>query len=667
MRRKSVYEGLLKYTRNLRKVRIPNRIYDTITKNICALLKADASILFIYGEGAKKLKVVSSYNISRSYRNLAEEDVKIANLSCERKRVKVVKDVKQIYRKSGKTVIQLLKAQQIASVVSIPMVVDGKSIGAINVYYSSPIQTFADRETAHIFAEIAGQTIAHARATDELIDKKRTMKGINDIGKVTSSSFSIDELVQNLLLAAANLAKAVSVKLLLLDDEHRIIVDAYEYKKGSTKIQRCIPAEKLDEGLPFEVLNTRKVATISNRGRLPHVKKKQKSKGPLSAAGIPLMARGKIVGILILESHTRASFSKSEIDNLKLLANQSAIAIDNVALNKKVKREAKETALLYDVSQSLISTLDFEQLLRNILQRLKDTFNFLNVSVLLIDEEKQVLYTHASLVYSPEDRELRLRIGKDGITGHVAKTKRMYHCQDVTKDPYYVTGIENTRSEVCFPLLIGDRLIGVLDVESSVEDGFSQDVILLLSSLSAQIAIAIDNARLYAETKKLSLTDPLTSLSNRRSYQLFVDAEIRRAERYRRTFVVMMIDFDNFKNYNDRYGHTAGDIVLQKLSKIMKDIIRDVDFLCRYGGDEFVAILPETDASFALDVAERMRKKIAAQRIQPKITLSIGIASFPHDAREKSKLIDLADQACYEAKQRGGNRVIFTFKPKEER
>ena len=107
--------------------------------------------------------------------------------------------------------------------------------------------------------------------------------------------------------------------------------------------------------------------------------------------------------------------------------------------------------------------------------------------------------------------------------------------------------------------------------------------------------------------------------------------------------------------------------MLQKLSKIMKEIIRDVDFLCRYGGDEFVAILPETDASFALDVAERMRKKIAGQRIQPKITLSIGIASFPHDAREKSKLIDLADQACYEAKQRGGNRVIFTFKPKENR
>jgi diguanylate cyclase (GGDEF)-like protein len=322
---------------------------------------------------------------------------------------------------------------------------------------------------------------------------------------------------------------------------------------------------------------------------------------------------------------------------------------------------------LYDVSQSLITTLDFDQLLNNVLQHLKDTFGFLNASVLLVDEEKQALYTHSSIVYSREDRDLRLRIGLDGITGHVAKTKRMYYSPDVNKDTYYVPGIDNTRSEACFPLLTGDHLIGVLDVESSEVNGFSQDVIRLLSSLSAQIAIAIDNARLYEETKKLSLTDSLTALSNRRSFELFVEAEIRRAERYRRTFVIMMIDLDNFKNYNDKYGHMAGDIVLQKLSKMMKGIIRDVDFLCRYGGDEFVAILPETDASFALDVAERMRKKIAAQKIQPRITLSIGIASFPHDARDKSRLTDLADQACYDAKQRGGNRVIFSFKPKNKK
>ena len=661
---------MLRYVTSLYNIKKPKRIYDTITKNICGLLKADAALLFICGEGKKRLRAVSAYNLSRSYRNLTDEDTKIATLCCENKRIRVVKDIKQIYRRSGKEVVQLLKAQRIASVVSIPMLIKDRAIGAINVYYSTQIQTFEGREMANVFTNIAAQAVEHTRASSELLIQKRTLKGIRDIGEIICSSYTVDELAHTLLPFATNLTKAISVKLILIDADSRMIIDAFEYEKGSGKAHRYGPEESIEEGLLHEIISTGKPVNISDLSVSPnahHITGTTGMNGYISAAGIPLAARGKIIGILLLASNVRGAFGKSEIESLNLLTRQIATAVDNLILNKKVKREAKETALLYDVSQSLISTLDFEQLLRNILQRLKDTFNFLNVSVLLIDEERQVLYTHSSLVYSPEDRELRLRIGKDGITGHVAKTKRMYYCPDVTKDPYYVSGIENTRSEVGFPLLIGDRLIGVLDVESTEVDGFSQDAILLLSSLSAQIAIAIDNARLYAETKKLSLTDPLTSLSNRRSYELFVDAEIRRAERYRRTFVVMMIDFDNFKIYNDKYGHTAGDIVLQKLSKIMKEIIRDVDFLCRYGGDEFVAILPETDASFALDVAERMRKKIAAQRIQPKITLSIGIASFPHDAREKSKLIDLADQACYEAKQRGGNRVIFTFKPKENR
>ncbi len=665
MHRIPVYDGILKYAKPLYEAKKPKHIYDSITRNICALLKADASLLFVCGEHTKKLRAVSAYNLSKSYQNHADEDMKIAHHVCENKKLKVVKDVRQLYRKTGKTVVHLLKAQKIASIVSVPMLIDGKSIGAVNIYYSSPIQRFDKKEIAGLYMKMSALAIAHARAAGELLDKKKIIKGIRDIGELSTSSFAFDEMIQTLLTAAVNAVKADSARLVLIDEENLAEVEAFEYQRSSNKTKVYRSTERLDDGLSGQILRRRKVVVVSDTGTYTEATLKDLEKRSLSVAGIPLAARGKIVGILFLHSNMTGVFTKPEIDNLTVLANHTAVAIDNFVLNKKVKREAKETALLYEVSQSLISTLDFDQLLNNILQRLKETFNFLNVSVLLIDEEKRVLYTHSSIVYSREDRDRRLKIGKDGITGHVADTKQMYYCPDVTKDDYYVAGIENTQSEVCFPLLTGDRLIGVLDVESSEKDGFSQDAILLLSSLSAQIAIAIDNARLYAETKKLSLTDALTGLSNRRSYELFADAEIRRAERYRRTFVVMMIDFDNFKNYNDKYGHSSGDIVLQKLSKIMKEIIRDVDFLCRYGGDEFVAILPETDASFALDVAERMRKKIAAQRIQPKITLSIGIASFPHDAREKSKLIDLADQACYEAKQRGGNRVIFTFKPKE--
>jgi diguanylate cyclase (GGDEF)-like protein len=185
----------------------------------------------------------------------------------------------------------------------------------------------------------------------------------------------------------------------------------------------------------------------------------------------------------------------------------------------------------------------------------------------------------------------------------------------------------------------------------------------MLTGLSAQIAIALENSRLFEEAKKLSLTDPLTSLPNRRSFEIFLNGEIRRASRYRRTFSLLMIDYDNFKNYNDAYGHIAGDDILQTFSLLLKETIRDVDFLGRYGGDEFIAVLPETDRTFALEVAERMRKKIQNQKLNPAITLSIGIASFPNDSDNQEMLINLADRACYEAKELGGNCVNFASKP----
>jgi len=610
-------------------------LYDQIAKNICKLLKASASMIVRYNEDQKKIKFVQ---------NVGELFKKEYGIS------------RNLSNKSG-----------IASLVSAPLLHDNKILGGINIYYSRPLKLFRARASLELFVKMATLSIARTVINNRLDANNKIMKGLGDIGTLLTSSFETEKLIKTALSAAVNIANTDSGGMLLLDERNKRIKKVYEYNKQTRKVKTYQSTARLDEGISGTILKNKAAVAVSDLSTYHNVNPVAIKKKRASVVGLPLIARDRTIGILFLDSFTRRVFKKAEIDHLMILASQTAIALDNACLDDIVKREAKETALLYEVSQSLISTLDFDQLLKNILQHLKETFDFLNVSVLLVDEEKQTLYTHSSIAYSPEDENLKLRIGKDGITGHVAKTKKMYYSSDVRNDTYYVLGNDKTRSEVCFPLLSGDHLIGVLDVESAVINGFSQDIIRLLSSLSAQIAIAIDNARLYAETKKLSLTDPLTQLSNRRSFDIFIDAEIKRAERYRRTFVAMMIDFDNFKNYNDRYGHTAGDIVLQKLSKIMKDIIRDVDFLCRYGGDEFVAILPETDASYALDVAERMRKKIAAQKIQPKITLSIGIASFPHDARDKSRLIDLADQACYEAKQRGGNRVLFTFKPKEDR
>ncbi len=664
---KQMYDELTKVTQALLEKRTPESVYDQITKSVCAILKASAALLVIYDEKAKTFSAMHAYHLPEQYLQKAKKDISIAYSVLRTKRTKIVRNIGQIYRKRDENILDLMKKHDIASLVSTPLRLDSKALGCLNIYFRRPLKSFKAKGVMDFYARISALAIAHVRVNNRIEETVKMLNGLEDISRLFASSFKVSEILKAILSTAVNISNADSGSVILIDGKNKKILNAYEYSKRTKKTREYESTARLEGGISGEILRTKRAITVSDTGTYKNVNPVAIQKKRVSVAGIPLIAREQVIGILFLDSFTPRMFTQREIDYLTLLSNQAAIIINNALLDDIVKRESKETALLYEVSQSLISTLDFDQLLKNILQHLKETFDFLNISVLLVDEEQQMLYTHSSISYSPEDYDLRLKIGKEGITGHVAQSKRMYYSPDVRQDNYYVPGNNKTRSEVCFPLLIGERLIGVLDVESTRIEGFTPDAIRLLSSLSAQIAIAIDNARLYAETKKLSLTDPLTSLSNRRSFDIFIDAEIKRAERYRRTFVVMMIDFDNFKNYNDKYGHTAGDVVLQKLSKIMKDIIRDVDFLCRYGGDEFVSVLPETDASFALDVAERMRKKIAAQRIQPKITLSIGIASFPHDARDKSRLIDLADQACYEAKQRGGNRVLFTFKPKDDK
>ncbi|MBE0432882.1 GGDEF domain-containing protein [candidate division WOR-3 bacterium] len=667
MRSASVAGKLTKLAMPLFASTDPRRICAALAKNICVLLKARASLIVLCkcDSRDKSFQPVHTYKLSPEYQRHMNKDIAVALMACEKKRITVIKDIKQLHQQAGRSILQKIRKERIASLVAIPMTDNGNTIGCINVYYARPVKRFTANETTDLFVKLGASAMLCARAARAFEEETRYIKGVGDIGNCIASSSDIDDVIGQVLKTAVNTVDADSGGLILTDEQGRSVISAHEYSKESGKARRYVSAARLDKGISGKVLYTKKPVVVTDRGIQPGISPAALKKQRITVAGIPLMARGKTIGLLFINYSAPTDIPEITLEYLSAIAHQAAVGLDNLLLSKKVKREDIETALLYDVSQRLISTLDFDDLLRNILQHLKDTFGFLNVSVLLIDEDTQALYTHSSIVYSADDRDLRLRIGIDGITGHVAETKTMYYSPDVSSDPYYIPGIASTRSEACFPLLIGERLIGTLDVESSEVDGFSQDVIRLLSSLSAQIAIAMENARLYAETKKLSLTDPLTSLSNRRSYEMFVDSEIRRAERYRRTFVIMMIDFDNFKNYNDKYGHTAGDIVLQKLSSLMKEMIRDVDFLCRYGGDEFVVILPETDASFALEIAERMRKKVAAQKIQPRITLSIGIAAFPHDARDKSKLIDLADQACFEAKQRGGNRVFFTFKPKE--
>lgn len=645
-----------------------NSVFDTIAKMACSFFNASASSIMLFDEKKEYLTIARSYNLSADYLKVVKvrRGQEVAGKVCETKKPRFIPDVLALFREiSDDFTVEWAGKEGLVSLVCAPLLLKDEPIGCLNVYYRKTQKSFQNESAMEFFTRLAALSIEHSKLIHQSEDKTQVLTVLEEVGLLLTSSFDINEIMKVFLSTAVSITNTDAGALVLVDDTGTKVLDAFEYNKGSNMPKRYVSTARLTNGISGEAIKTRKPVVIPDLSKCENINPVSLDKKRAATVAVPLITRGKPIGILYVDSFTPRDFSRNEIDYLVILCNQAAIALNNTELYKKLTREAQEMTLLYEVSQSFMSTLDFDKLLVNILERLKNTFGYLNLAILLVDEETQELYPRSYINYPKYIKKLRFKIGRDGISGHVAETKKMYYCPDVSKDPYYIVGAEKAKSELCFPLMLGDRVIGTLDVESPEINGFTEDDMKLLSGLSAQIAVALYNSQLFEQTKALSLTDPLTSLPNRRSFDMFIEAEIRRAGRYHRSFSLLMVDFDNFKKYNDAFGHPAGDKILKKCSQLMKETIRDVDFLGRYGGDEFISVLPETDSTFALEVAERMRKTIAAQSIEPRITLSIGIAAFPQDSNSKNTLIEIADDACYEAKQLGGDCVNFASKRKE--
>jgi diguanylate cyclase (GGDEF)-like protein len=197
---------------------------------------------------------------------------------------------------------------------------------------------------------------------------------------------------------------------------------------------------------------------------------------------------------------------------------------------------------------------------------------------------------------------------------------------------------------------------------------FSKRDLDLLQSFACYASIALERGNYYRmteELKKISVTDALTGLLNRRYFQERLFEEVERSKRQCKPFTIFIIDIDDFKAFNDRYGHLAGDEALKRVANAIKDAVRSIDVVSRLGGEEFCAILPFTTKSDAYVIAERIRRDVAEIRFMGEnipsdqwLTISLGVAEFPTDANTIDELIDKADKAMYQAKARGKNRII---------
>lgn len=221
------------------------------------------------------------------------------------------------------------------------------------------------------------------------------------------------------------------------------------------------------------------------------------------------------------------------------------------------------------------------------------------------------------------------------------------------------------RSLISVPLLIGNKALGILRVDSPKENHFIIEDLRFLTTIGDIGVIAIENAQLYEHLEELAIKDSLTGLYLRRYLVERMKEEVGRELRRHKDLSFLMIDLDRFKDYNDKFGHTAGDIVLKTIGAVLTKTFNEPGMMvCRYGGEEFGVLLPECSKRQAVRLAEELRKQIENQEIilrkeKTRISVSIGVASFPEDAQFKEELMAKADQAMYKAKNQGRNRVCY--------
>jgi diguanylate cyclase (GGDEF)-like protein len=318
--------------------------------------------------------------------------------------------------------------------------------------------------------------------------------------------------------------------------------------------------------------------------------------------------------------------------------------------------------ILGEIGKTLTSTLDFQEVLRVIMKIIAGQFEPRDWSLLLVDEESEELY-FAIVVGEASDKlkDVRLKIG-EGIAGWVAQHGQPLITEDASQDPRFAkwvdqqTGFE-TKSMVCLPLISKGRTLGVIELLNTARGHFSERDIELLVALADFAAIAVENARYVKRIKDLSIVDDVTGLYNSRHLHALLETEISRAVRYAAPFSVIFLDLDYFKLVNDRHGHLVGSRLLREIGQVLRFNLRTVDWATRYGGDEFVLILPRTGRKEALLVAQRLRYALNGtvflrnEKLNIRITASFGIATFPEDAKSKEDVIRLADQAMYRVKR----------------
>jgi diguanylate cyclase (GGDEF)-like protein/PAS domain S-box-containing protein len=509
------------------------------------------------------------------------------------------------------------------------------------------------------------------------ISEQLIFKTLREINSTVSSSLDLVEVFDLLLVELRKLIPYDGGNIMKVGDNNVTITRTLGYDAFDENIPNFLYTLQFDiestQNIK-EIVDLKKTIIIQNIKEIPYWNHNAVSDLFLSWIGVPIIIDNKVNAIISLDKVKPNFFTEEHASLLQIFANQAALAIRNANFYTDATRAANRFMTLYQLSQIIstnVRTADIYPSIHQAISELMDTEFF---SISLYDSAAQTI-TDVYMIDKDEPQELTTRPVEKGLFATVLKNGKSllfnsFDAAAIEEMGVVLVGDNSTtdisQSILVVPLEIGARIIGVISAQSYKPNMYTNADRETLELLAANVAIAIENARLFDEVQKLAITDPLTQLNNRRKYEELAFKEFERSLRYDRPLCAIMIDLDLFKRINDTYGHLAGDQVLISIANLCKKDLRNIDILARYGGDEFIILLPETTVAQALLTAERLRQDCEANEVETTqgpiaITISLGVSELNKSCKTLEELVNRADQALFESKRTGRNKsTIWT-------
>jgi len=438
--------------------------------------------------------------------------------------------------------------------------------------------------------------------------------------------------------------------------------------------------------------HTPSLAYVDDSDISPVEREEMQEYGEKASLGVAVVYAGEMIGLLdVGESRSERRFTEDEVRLLQAIADQAAPALHNAREYDMSQRRAAELATLLGVSESLTSSTDVEAMLGVLCAQLRGTLDVFLAEAYVVDEETGRLVCSAADSLEPLDiKDWNGSLDPDEAPTMAAaiseQTTRVAQIDDPELPEATRAAMErwHEQSALVVPMIHRDQVLGAIYLaETRTKRTFGERDIRLATAIASQGSVAVENARVYALLTRQAITDGLTGLHNHRYLDEYLESEVAKARRYDSNLSVLMLDIDNFKRFNDTFGHPQGDMLLKEIATILLDCTRNkIDLAARYGGEEFCLVLPNTPpkddevpddetiaeavARSGALVAERVRSAIAERlfeggpgRRDEHVTVSIGVAAMSSSGDDPAAVIADADKALYLAKNSGKNKVVI--------